>query len=68
MEAMKSKTSTTSVVLRCSWRVCWMIKRALEWTKVAKWISDNAQTAARLTTSRGFVTKDEANSRHLLCR
>ena len=60
--------TTPSVVLHCSRRICWMIKRAFERTKVAKFASDEAQTAARLDTSRGFVTKYEANYRHLLCR
>ncbi len=57
-----------SVVLHCSRHICWMIKRAFERTKVANFASDKAQTAARLNTSRGFVTKYEANARNLLCR
>ena len=58
----------TSVVLHCSRHIWWMIKRAFERTKVAKFASDKAQTATRLNTSRGFVTKYEAKPRHLLCR
>jgi hypothetical protein len=40
----------------------------LNQTKVAKFASDKAQTAARLGTLRGFVTQYEVNSRHLLYR
>jgi len=36
-----------------------MIERAFEGTKVAKLASDEAQTAAMLNTSQGFVTKYE---------
>ena len=58
----------TSVMLHCSRHLCWKLERTLKRTKVAKLASDEAQTAARLYTSRGFVTKYEVNSRHLLCR
>ena len=58
----------SSVVLHCSRRICWTTKKAFDRTKVAKFASGEAQTAARLNTSRGFVTKYEANSRRLLCR
>jgi hypothetical protein len=57
--------TSTSVVLHCSRHLCWMIKKALKRTKVAKFASGKAQTAVRLDTSRGFVTKYEVNSRHL---
>jgi hypothetical protein len=57
-----------SVVFHCSRRLCWIIERAVELAKVAKCVSREAQIAARLNISRRFVTKHNANSRHLFCR